>query len=253
MVESGIIPNFDKQYVVFSHGSILISKKESSFNLGPNYKIVTLHEFKSDDNINNILSKIILNQIHSKMQLINNLFYIRCPIAMQKVKKNIEKSFIIDWLLEKHKEPISNQQVIEDLTLIGDENAFEQKDITNHTKLKAYMETINLQSIKQWLGFEIRTYNPNELVPGFEFEFKFEINKPLPAIKSGIFNLDQINQINQIKSLVKFEDKRSYLFNSNDESFFETIEPEIKTGIIVVLSCGSCDGQKTRHLINYSK
>jgi hypothetical protein len=242
MDKSCIIPNFDKQYIVFYHEPILISKKESTFNLGPNYRIVTVHI--PGTGINNILSKIILNQIHSKMQLINNLFYIRCPIAKQKVKENIEKCFIIDWLLEKHKEPISNQQVIEDLTSIGDKHAFEQENITNRTKLIAYMETINLQSIKQYLGFEIITYNPNELAPTLTLDF----NKAL-TIKSGIFNLDEINKSNQNKSLVKFDDKK-YI---NDKSFFKTIKPEIKTGIIVFLSCGSNDVQKTQYPINYSK
>jgi hypothetical protein len=114
--------------------------EESSFRLGPEYRIVTLHipGKKIKDNLN----RIILSQIDSKISLINNLFSIGCPIARQAVRENLEKCFIVDWLLEKHKDPISEDNVREDLANIGDINAYD-REITTTTQLREYVETLD--------------------------------------------------------------------------------------------------------------
>lgn len=269
MEESDITPDFTKEYVVFSHGLRLVSEGESSFRLGPNYRIVTLHQ--PGKKIKDNLTRIILDQIDSKISLINNLFSIGCPIARQSVRENLEKCFIVDWLVQRHQDPISNDKLVKDLASICDPNAYEQ-EITTNAQLKAYVDTLNFARIKSYLGFEIRTYRPNEYAPKLLLEFKF--NKSLTNINSGIFNskdfkdfdfdkTEELNSISSISSnssnsssvehssinsLIKFNNSYSYVFNPydidypTDKSFFDTIKSKIKTGLIVVLSCGCYDG-----------
>lgn len=265
MEESSITPDFNKQYVVFAHGLRLVTGERSSFRLGPNYRLVTLHV--PGKKIKDNLTRIILGQISVKMSSINNLFSIGCPIARQTIRENLEKSFIVDWLLERHRDSISKDKLTKDLASIGDLNAHEQ-EITTTDQLRAYVETLDFSKIKSYLGFEIRTYRPNEYAPKLLLEFKF--NKALTNVKSGIFNprdfkdfdfdkTDELNLISSIsssvdpspiKSLVKFDNEYSYLFDPTDivcptdeKPFFDTIKPKIKTGLIVVLSCGCYDGE----------
>jgi hypothetical protein len=264
MEESSITPDFTKEYIVFAHGSRLVSEGESSFRLGPNYRLVTLHQ--PDKKIKDNLTRIILGQIDSKISLINNLFSIGCPIARQSVRENLEKCFIVDWLVQRHQDPISNDKLVKDLVSIGDLNAYDQ-EITTNAQLRAYVNTLDFARIKSYLGFEIRTYRPNEYAPKLLLEFKF--NKSLTNVKSGIFNpkafkdfdfdkTDELNLISSIsssvepssvKSLIKFNNAYSYVFDPSDivcptdKLFFNTINSKIKTGLIVVLSCGTYDGE----------
>lgn len=263
MEESIITPDFNNKYIVFAHGLRLVSEGESSFKLGPNYRMVTLH--KPGKAIKDNLSRIILEQINSKMNLINNLFSIGCPIARQAVRENLENCFISDWLLQRHPEPISSDKLLNDLESIGDIND-DIPEITTNIQLKAYIDTLDFNTIKSYLSFEIRTYRPNEYAPKLLLEFKF--NKALTNVQSGIFNptdfkdfdfdeTDELNSISSIsssvessliKSIVKFKNNYSYVFDPTDivcptdKPFFDTINPKIKTGLIVVLSCGSYDG-----------
>ena len=263
---SSISPEFNNKYIVFAHGSRLISKKESSFKLGPNYRIVTLH--KPGIKIKENLTRIILEQINSKIDLINNLFYIGCPIARRAIRENLENCFITDWLLQRHPDPISIANLLDDLENIGDTNEDISK-ITTNFELKEYINTLDITEIKNNLGFEIRTYRPNEDAPKLLLEFKF--NKALTNVKSGIFNpndfknfdFDETDKFSSIsldiepsliKSIVEFNNNYSYVFDPTDivcptdKSFFDTINPKIKSGLIVVLSCGTYDGKITREL-----
>ena len=243
------IPDFTKHYVALAHGLRLVSGGDS-FILGPNYRMVTLHV--PGRKIKDSLTKIILDQIHSKMSLIDNLFIIGCPIARQSVRENLEKSFIVDWLLKKHKEPISIDNLTKDLASIGDPNAYSTK-ITTRTQLVEYIETLNFSQIKSSLEFEIRTYRPNELAPKMVLEFK--LNDSNHIAPSGIFDKTaNLISPSSIKSLVNFNDKNSYLFDKsdiecpNDKSFFDKIKPIINTGLIVILSCDCYKGEPTREL-----
>ena len=93
-------PNFNDHYLVFGHGLRLVNDSEdgknidTNFTLDPNYRVVTLHTPGKD--IYNKLVKIITNQIKKKSEFINQLFYIRCPIARGNAKKTLEDSFIKD-------------------------------------------------------------------------------------------------------------------------------------------------------------
>lgn len=256
-------PDFTNGYIVFAHGARLVTKKSNSFKLGPNYRLVTLHIPGESININ--LSKIILEQIDSKMDLINNLFIISCPIARESVKEKLENSFIIDWLLNSHKGTFKKSKLIEDLKLLG---VFDDEvNVRNVAELKLFVESFNFKEIKEHLGFEIRTYRPNDLAPKILLQFNFSTKQT--NINSGIFRSDAFRDFNfdesdeesfigsistgfqassPIKSLVDFKSNNYYLDNSDikdpgDKSFFDTINPSIKSGLIVILSCGCYKGK----------
>jgi len=259
-------PDFNKQYVVFAHGVRLVEENESSFQLGPDYRIVTVHipgkKIKDD------LVRIILNQISSKIELINNLFSIACPIARQYVKENLENSFIIDWLVQRHPNPINSENLSNDLLMIGDDDSHTHT-ITRTDEIKPHLLP-RLNQIKERLGFEIRTYRPNDYAPKILLDFTF--SNSLTNVKSGIFkadafkdfdfdDADELNLISQIssdvavspiKSIIPFKKSYTYLLDKSnlrddEKSFFDTIKPKISSGLIVFLSCGCYEGEKITH------
>jgi hypothetical protein len=267
MEPSSLAPDFNNQYVVFSHGTRLIEDGESSVRLGPDYRIVTVHI--PSRKINDNLVRILLNQISSKIGLINGLFSIGCPIARQAVRENLENCFIIDWLVQRHPDPINKDKLENDLLEIGDDD-LSIDQITNNSQIKDYLLP-RLTHIKTRLGFEIRTYRPNEMAPKLFLDFNF--TSRLTNVKSGIFKAkdfdgfdfdktDELNLISSIssvveespiKSIVNFNKSYSYLFDrstlhAGERSFFDTIKPKINSGLIVIVSCGCYDGKITREL-----
>lgn len=260
---SSSAPDFNKQYIVFAHGLRLVEGGESSFKLGPDYRIVTVHipgrKIKDD------LVRIILNQISSKISLINNLFSIGCPIARQSVRENLENCIIIDWIVERHPNPINWDKLAQDLMLIGDEDSHSHTISTNQ-QIRNYLIP-KMNQIKRKLGFEIRTYRPNEYAPKILLDFDFASR--LTNVKSGIFKADsfknfdydktdELNLISKIssdveespiKSIVPFKKSYAYLLDKSElgedeKSFFDTIKPKINSGLIVLLACGCYSGEK---------
>ena len=251
-----IITYVMNQYIVFSHGSII----KNNFLLSK-YKIITFHI--PGKIIKNNLVKIILDQIYKKKLLIIEIYnkISHNTLDKQHIFNDLENKFIIDWLLKRNKQ-ILKHKLISDLANIGDPNAYDI-EIKTKIQLKKYIQTIDFNIIKKYLGFKINIYKPNEPIPNLMLNFNF--NKSLCNIKSGIFkisffknfdfdNYDEINAINYIntnnilnennKSIVNFDNSKNYFFdlkdnNTNHESFFKTINPFIKSGFLLILSCGS--------------
>lgn len=255
---------FENKYIAFAHGLRLSDKDNSSFVLNPNYRVVTLHI--PGKNIREDLVKIILNQINNKINSINTLFTISCPIGRKSTKILLENNFIKDYLryiLNKYPEKINteiNNIFLDDTT------------ISDLSELNTYLEKQDFEEIKQRLAFEIRTYRPGDLTPRLLLDFK--IQKRLSIIPGGIYKPETFKDFefdkksddilidslsdkkysseDTIKSIINFNLDNVYLFDdkdvipeSNNLSFFKTIETTIPHGLIVVLSCGKFDGKHT--------
>lgn len=255
-------PNFNNHYLVFGHGLRLVNKLEnidSNFPLDPNYRVVTLHIPGKD--IFNKLVKIITNQIEKKSEFINQLFYIRCPIARGNAKKALEDSFIKDYVID-----IFNQTP-DKLPDVLEEYFYEDPstiDIKTLDELKQYLSLLDYTDIKSSLNFEIRTYRPGDLCPKLLIDFK--VQKSFGYLKGGLYKVSEFKDFNydsfdnikglaalgspgveseQPKSVVTFDEDINYVFDGADArlgrgtSFFKTIRPPVSTGLLIVLSCGT--------------
>jgi hypothetical protein len=252
--------------LIFGHGLRLVNEVDgknidSNFTLDPNYRVVTLHIPGKE--IFNKLVKIVTNQIAKKSEFINQLFYIKCPIARAHAKKSIENSFIKDYIIDIFKQtPYKLPETLEEF-FYEDPNTV---NITTLGELNQYLDNpINLDytDIKSGLNFEIRTYRPGNLCPKLLLDFKMQ--KKFGNLKGGIypvtefkdFDYDKYDEIqelssmgspgvesNVIQSAVPFSSDEQYVFDSADEKlgrgidFFETIRPVVPTGLLIVLCCG---------------
>ena len=247
--------SFDNNCILLTNNAKPVFEK-TNFKLASSYGIVTLHVL--DKNIKEILMKIILNQIHSKLSSINNLFFIKCPIAKQTIKENLEKSFIKDWLLQRHQNPILIEKLNQDLQDIG---ASTTANITTNDQLIKYIEQLDFAKINNFLNFEIKIHKPNEYTSNLALGFK---PSESVDINLGLFELDKFKDFDfdktvrsNIKSIVEFDSSKSYLFslsktlNKTNKSFFDTIKEKISSGLIIVLPC--CDNKDTKLMTSYSK
>jgi hypothetical protein len=258
-------PNFNDHYLVFGHGLRLVNDSEneknidSNFPLDPNYRVVTLHTPGKE--IFNKLVKIITNQIEKKSEFISQLFSIKCPIARGSAKKNLEDSFIKDYVIDIFKEtPDKLPDILEEL-LYEDPSTINFKTLD---ELKQYLSLLDYTEIKSNLNFEIRTYRPGELCPKLLIDFK--VQKRLGYLKGGLYKVSEFKNFNydvydemqglatigspgvestQLKSFVTFDESLKYVFDGADArlgrgtSFFKTIRPPVSTGLLIVLSCGT--------------
>ena len=274
MAASSSMPNFDNKYIVYSHGSKIIDEDSHTFSLGPNYRIITLHVPGKQIYIE--LARIILEQIDSKAKSINSLFDIGCPIARGIIREQLENSFIKDWLLSKHHDPINRHNLIKDLHNIM---YVPNTEITNVTELRSCLGTLDYNDIKKKLNFQIRIYRPNEECPKIKLEFKFpeKLTNNIPGIFNTSdfrgFDLDMTDELNaisklapsagtsSIESVVKFNDKLQYFFDSADivntekeKPFFDTIKKRVHSGLIIILACGTREeGTRTELMKSYKK
>lgn len=254
----------DNKHIVFAHGLRLSDIDRSHFTLGDGYRVITLHI--PGKNIEEFLVKIILNQINDKMDKIDDLFTISCPIGRNETRKILENNFIKDYFTSQFKMNLNkaNDELEQLLQEIDPSITYEK--INNITKFKKYLETLNYEEIKRNLNFEIRTYRSGDQMPRLLLQFRFV--KKLSLIPGGIYKKDSFNDFDfdtesllsefksaedKIKSLVDFDLEKKYVFDSNDikevkdgVSFFETIKSKIPSGLLVVLSCGKYDGKSTR-------
>jgi len=269
--------NFNKHYVVYGHGVRDIKIKpeetipESHFNLSPNYRVVTLHV--PGKQIYNELVKIITNKISKKSVMINDLFFISCPLARKTCIEKLENELIMEYFSDQFSyNPENVNKMLNDIvnsysdTDTDEEIELQSQDmnfnltelnlINIHTlvELKTYLES-NLKKIKKNLNFEIRLYRPSELCPKLRFDFT--INNSLSMLKGGIFDVNTFENFDlddyeliistdktkSLHSLVNFNNKYQYVFDEVDESvckksFFATIKKQVPTGTLIVLSCG---------------
>jgi len=255
--------NFNNHYLLFGHGLRIVNIKDdknidSSFPLGPDYRVVTLH--KPDGTIYNKLVKIITNQIEKKSKFINELFLIKCPIARARAKTELENSFIRDYFINIFNSDPEKLPLALDDILFEDPNSINIKSLQELTK---YLDSLNYSDIKSQLNFEIRTYRPGDLCPKLLLDF--QIQKKLGNLNGGLyevsafrnFDYDNYNEnqslasvspndigVNQIQSIVNFDNKNAYVFDDADVelgkglSFFQTINDKVSSGLIIVLSCG---------------
>ncbi len=253
-----ITPNFNKKYIVFGHGARMEASTDN-FKVDPNYRIVTTHI--PGEIINTNLVKIILNQIDNKINEINNLFTISCPIGRNEVRKILENNFIKDYIrfiFKKYKGKYDQLiNVLEDINIIYDSEEL----IRTIEDLNEILNKQNYDNIKRNLNFELRTYRPGDLCPKLLLDFKFK--KSLSLINPGIFesnsfqdfDYDEISEKISIQaickdsvisesaspeSLVDFNNDR-YVLNigsSKDKLFLDKIKTTVPTGLLVILSCG---------------
>lgn len=247
------------KYIVFAHGLRLSDSDKANFQLDKDYRIITLHT--PGKQIMENLVKIILNQIDKKMDMLNGLFTISCPIGRNRTRIEIENNFIKDYFRNIFKtNPIKANN--EMMSLFDN-----YKYVSNLTQLNNILEIQNYEEIKKNLNFEIRTYRPGDFAPRLLLQFK--MSKSLSMIPAGIFTKDTFKDFDfddkseslsigsitnlfddeKIESLVKFDLNKSYLFDDADVknysksvSFFNTIKSKVPSGLIVVLSCGVFSG-----------
>ncbi len=284
------IPNFNKKYIVFGHGSRLEASADN-FKVDPNYRIVTMHI--PGKIINNSLVKIVLNQIDDKIDAINTLFTISCPIGRHEVKVNLENNFIKDYIrfiFIKYKGNYGKvTKLLDDIYI-----SYDLEDpIENIEDLNKILNKQNYDDIKSILNFELRTYRPGDLCPKLLLSFQF--NKSLSLISPGIFDSNSFKDFDydetsekisiqtigkhlvgfksdNPESLVDF-DNDTYVLNigsSKDKLFLDKIRTYVPTGLLVILSCGifnkpqtqlqrrnSLERQKLtygrKYIINYNK
>jgi hypothetical protein len=256
------VPDFKNHYLVFGHGLRLVTESNgqntnSNFTLDPNYRVVTLHTPGKD--IFNKLVKIITNQIEKKSEFINQLFLINCPIARGNAKKNLEDSFIKDYIIDMFNQTPDKLQDILEEYFDEDSSIIDIKTIDD---LKKYLNKLDYTDLKSNLNFEIRTYRAGELCPKLLIDFK--VQKSLGYLKGGLykvsefknFDYDSYNDMQsfasisspgveseQLKTAVTFDEGVKYVFDDADiskgNSFFKTIKSPVPSGLLVVLSCGT--------------
>jgi hypothetical protein len=248
--------SFAKNCIILTNSVKLVSKN-NNFKLNSSYGLVTFHVL--DKNIKKILIKIILNQIHSNISPINNLFFIKCPIAKQTINEDLKKSFIKDWLLQRHQNTISIEKLNQDLKDIG---VSTNEKITTNDQLRKYIENLDFDKINDFLNFEIKIHKPNEYTSNLALDFK---PSKSVDINLGLFELDNFKDFDidktvksDIKSIVEFDSSKTYSFslsenvNKTNESFFDIIKEKINSSLIIVLPC--CDNDEDTKLItSYSK
>lgn len=254
-----IEPNFNKHYLLFGH-NLTFTKitADTHFPLDPHYRIVTLHA--PEETIQNKLIKIVTNQINAKSPFINNLFIIKCPIARGNIKRELENSFIKGYFTDIYlKTPDKLPEALEDILYVDPLTV----NIHTLTELNTYLETLNYDKIKRDLNFEIRIYRPGDQCPKLLIDFDITNNQS--KLKGNIydvntfknFNLDEYELLQDQKkitndtthdltSCVNFKLNKKYFFDETDvklhknsEGFFNTINPIIPTGLIIVLSSGA--------------
>jgi len=257
-------PNFNNHYLVFGHGLRLINERDiqsvdSNFTLDPNYRVVTLHTPGKD--IYNKLVKIITSQIEKKSESINQLFYIKCPIARGTAKKALEDSFIKDYVIDIFKETPDKLPYVLDDIFNEDPSLINIKTLD---ELNKYLSDLDYTYIKSTLNFEIRTYRPSELCPKLLIDFK--IQKSMSNLKGGMYNISEFKNFNydayddmqefaslgspgvestQLNLAVTFDTGVKYVFDDADAqlgrgtSFFKTIRQPVSSGLLIVLSCGA--------------
>ena len=175
--------------------------------MNSNYRIVTLH--KPGAEIFTNLVKIITNQVESKANFINQLFDIKCPIALGLCIKDLENLFITDYvinmyksdstkiaqvldelsLLAKSKNVVDNDSLEESSSLFDLDSIFDTISIKNLDDLKSHLKKLNYSQIKENLFFEINIYKPNEACPKLLLDFT--IHKKLGYINGGIYTVNQ--------------------------------------------------------------
>ena len=176
----------ENKYIVFAHGIRLSDENKPNFQLDKNYRVITLHI--PNEEIKENLVKIILNQINDKMDMLDSLFDISCPIGRNNTRIAIENNFIKDYFRSIFK--TDPKKVNTEIRKIFNKN----RNISDLKKLNEFLERQNYEETKKQLHFEIRTYRAGDNAPRMLLQFK--MTKNLSLIPGGIYTKDTFKDFN---------------------------------------------------------